>query len=154
MVLWRSFFFKESSENDTSWVSASISFTSTKNPPQLHSWNDSHSTKKPQYPHSIYLSETTKITLLESSEDNAWHLSFNKIPRSERDEKPQQRGLQDCFSVLDPSSGDGGDEYYQQQDEMLDGFTEMDTVAERGFLPGMSEVWSFRHIPSNKLMQH
>ena len=124
MVLWSSFLFKESSKNDTSWVSASISFTSTKNPPQLHSWNDSHSTKMPQSPHSIYLSETTKITLLESNEENAWCLSFNKIPRFERDEKPQQRDLKDCFNVLGPSSGDGVAEYYQQQDEMLEGFTE------------------------------
>jgi hypothetical protein len=31
-------------------------------------------------------------------------------------------------------------EYYQQQVEMLDGFNEMDTLAERGFLPGMSKV--------------
>ncbi|XP_078179800.1 cation efflux family protein isoform X2 [Carex rostrata] len=30
-------------------------------------------------------------------------------------------------------------EYYQQQVEMLDGFNEMDTLAERGFLPGMSK---------------
>lgn len=32
-------------------------------------------------------------------------------------------------------------EYYQQQVEMLDGFNEMDTLAERGFLPGMSKVY-------------
>jgi hypothetical protein len=33
-------------------------------------------------------------------------------------------------------------EYYQQQEEMLEGFTEMDTVAERGYFPGLSKVWS------------
>lgn len=31
-------------------------------------------------------------------------------------------------------------EYYQQQVEMLEGFTEMDALAERGFIPGMSKV--------------
>ena len=31
-------------------------------------------------------------------------------------------------------------EFYQQQVEMLKGFNEMDALAERGFIPGMSEV--------------
>lgn len=31
-------------------------------------------------------------------------------------------------------------EYYQQQGEMLEGFNEMDALAERGFLPGISKV--------------
>lgn len=31
-------------------------------------------------------------------------------------------------------------EYYQQQVEMLEGFNEMDALAERGFVPGMSKV--------------
>lgn len=31
-------------------------------------------------------------------------------------------------------------EYYQQQVEVLEGFTEMDALAERGFIPGMSKV--------------
>lgn len=31
-------------------------------------------------------------------------------------------------------------EYYQQQVEMLEGFNEMDALAERGFIPGMSKV--------------
>lgn len=31
-------------------------------------------------------------------------------------------------------------EYYQQQVDMLEGFTEMDALAERGFIPGMSKV--------------
>jgi len=30
-------------------------------------------------------------------------------------------------------------EYYQQQVEMLEGFNEMDTLTDRGFLPGMSK---------------
>lgn len=32
-------------------------------------------------------------------------------------------------------------EYYQQQVEMLEGFNEMDALAERGFIPGMSKVY-------------
>jgi cation diffusion facilitator family transporter len=72
-----------------------------------------------------------------SSEDNAWRLNFNSIERPERDAKPKG-GLHRCFNVL--GSGRGGvAKYYQHQDEMLEGFTEMDTVAERGYLPGMSE---------------
>jgi hypothetical protein len=31
-------------------------------------------------------------------------------------------------------------EFYQQQVEMLKGFNEMDALAERGFIPGMSKV--------------
>ena len=31
-------------------------------------------------------------------------------------------------------------EYYQQQVEVLEGFPEMDALAERGFIPGMSKV--------------
>lgn len=31
-------------------------------------------------------------------------------------------------------------DYYQQQVEMLEGFNEMDALAERGFIPGMSKV--------------
>jgi len=31
-------------------------------------------------------------------------------------------------------------EYYQQQVEVLEGFNEMDALAERGFIPGMSKV--------------
>lgn len=32
-------------------------------------------------------------------------------------------------------------EYYQQQVEMLEGFNEMDALAERGFVPGMTKVY-------------
>uniref|UniRef100_A0A0C9S452 TSA: Wollemia nobilis Ref_Wollemi_Transcript_14255_1709 transcribed RNA sequence n=1 Tax=Wollemia nobilis TaxID=56998 RepID=A0A0C9S452_9CONI len=71
-----------------------------------------------------------------ASEENGWRLKFKRIPRPERDDTPQ-RGLHDCFSVLGP--GDGVAEYYQQQDEMIEGFTEMDVVSKHGFLPGMSK---------------
>lgn len=40
--------------------------------------------------------------------------------------------------VSDPE--DNVAEYYQQQVEMLEGFNEMDALAERGFIPGMSKV--------------
>lgn len=35
---------------------------------------------------------------------------------------------------------DGVAEYYQQQVEMLEGFNEMDALADRGFLPRISKV--------------
>lgn len=37
-------------------------------------------------------------------------------------------------------TGDVVAEYYQQQEEMLEGFNEMDALTDRGFLPGMSKV--------------
>jgi hypothetical protein len=37
-------------------------------------------------------------------------------------------------------------EYYQQQVEMLEGFNEMDTLTDRGFLPGMSKVRSINLV--------
>lgn len=47
-----------------------------------------------------------------------------------------------------PGPEDNVAEYYQQQVEMLEGFHEMDALAECGFLPGMSKVWytAFRHL--------
>lgn len=39
-------------------------------------------------------------------------------------------------------------EYYQQQVEMLEGFNEMDALAERGFIPGMSKVLGLTNTPS------
>jgi len=43
-----------------------------------------------------------------------------------------------CLMALGPE--DDIAEYYQQQVEMLEGFNEMDALAERGFIPGMSKV--------------
>lgn len=37
-------------------------------------------------------------------------------------------------------AGDEVAEYYQQQVEMLESFSKMDALADRGFLPGMSKV--------------
>lgn len=48
--------------------------------------------------------------------------------------------------------GDEVAEYYQQQEEMFEGFSKMDALAERGFLPGMSKVrvkWLFPPCKSN-----
>ncbi|KAJ6902040.1 metal tolerance protein 11 isoform X2 [Populus alba x Populus x berolinensis] len=42
-----------------------------------------------------------------------------------------------CLMALGPE--DDIAEYYQQQVEMLEGFNEMDALAERGFIPGMSK---------------
>lgn len=44
------------------------------------------------------------------------------------------------FSLLLPGPEDNIAEYYQQQVEMLEGFNEMDALADRGFVPRMSQV--------------
>lgn len=44
------------------------------------------------------------------------------------------------FPWMDSGPEDNVAEYYQQQVEMLEGFNEMDALAERGFVPGMSRV--------------
>ncbi|KAF8402833.1 hypothetical protein HHK36_010924 [Tetracentron sinense] len=75
--------------------------------------------------------------LPESGKDERpWRLNFNGVQFSEHKEKPP-RGLHDCLGVL--GTEDVVAEYYQQQVEMLEGFNEMDALAERGFLPGMSK---------------
>ncbi|KAL8159745.1 hypothetical protein V2J09_001282 [Rumex salicifolius] len=68
--------------------------------------------------------------------DQSWRLNFDGFQLStEHKEKP--RKLHDCLGVLGPD--DDVAEYYQQQVEMLEGFNEMDALAERGFIPGMSK---------------
>ncbi|XP_062231602.1 uncharacterized protein LOC133929037 isoform X5 [Phragmites australis] len=62
--------------------------------------------------------------------ERPWRLNFDGFRRPEAHQEKPGRGLQDCLGVL---------EYYQQQWEMLEGFNEMDTLADRGFLPGMSK---------------
>lgn len=44
------------------------------------------------------------------------------------------------FLTLSAAQGPADDvaEYYQQQSEVLEGFNEMDTLTDHGFLPGMS----------------
>eukprot|EP00252_Welwitschia_mirabilis_P011112 TRINITY_DN2498_c0_g2_i3.p1 TRINITY_DN2498_c0_g2~~TRINITY_DN2498_c0_g2_i3.p1 ORF type:complete len:395 (+),score=63.06 TRINITY_DN2498_c0_g2_i3:443-1627(+) len=71
-------------------------------------------------------------------EENTWRLKFNKIERPERGQNPQSALHDCCFRVFVPSN-DGVAEYYQQQDEVLESFTEMDTIATRGFSLHMSE---------------
>ncbi|XP_023747099.1 metal tolerance protein 11 [Lactuca sativa] len=69
--------------------------------------------------------------------DVSWRLNFDGFQfSSEHKEKPP-RGFHDCLGVLGPE--DNVAEYYQQQVEMLEGFTEMDVLAERGFVPRLSE---------------
>lgn len=69
--------------------------------------------------------------------DHSWRLNFDGFQlSSDRKEKPP-RGIHDCLGVLGPE--DYVAEYYQQQVEMLEGFNEMDALAERGFIPGMSK---------------
>ncbi|CAM8950030.1 unnamed protein product [Rhodiola kirilowii] len=70
--------------------------------------------------------------------DSSWRLNFVGIQFSDRKEKMKPpSGLHDCLGVLVPE--DNIAEYYQQQVEMLEGFIEMDALAERGFVPGMSK---------------
>lgn len=72
------------------------------------------------------------------SYDQSWRLNFGGLQvSSEHKEKKPPRGLHDCLGVLGPE--DTVAEYYQQQVEMLEGFNEMDALAERGFVPGMSK---------------
>ncbi|XP_044509198.1 metal tolerance protein 11-like isoform X1 [Mangifera indica] len=72
-----------------------------------------------------------------SNVDRSWRLNFDGFQfSSEHAEKKPPRGLHDCLGVL--GSEDNVAEYYQQQVEMLEGFNEMDALAERGFVPGMS----------------
>ncbi|XP_078179792.1 cation efflux family protein isoform X1 [Carex rostrata] len=83
--------------------------------------------------------EEQELLLVESGERELnWRLNFDRLRPSDVQEKPP-RGLHDCLGVLATGSDDVVAEYYQQQVEMLDGFNEMDTLAERGFLPGMSK---------------
>ncbi|XAR72052.1 hypothetical protein NMG60_11018548 [Bertholletia excelsa] len=68
--------------------------------------------------------------------DRSWRLNIDGCKLSEHKEKPPRR-VQDCLGVLSPE--DNVAEYYQQQVEVLEGFNEMDALAERGFVPGMSK---------------
>ncbi|KAJ6900471.1 metal tolerance protein 11-like [Populus alba x Populus x berolinensis] len=81
-----------------------------------------------------------ELTLLSPNRngDGSWRLNLNCYQLSpEHKEKKPPRGIHDCYGVLGPE--DDVAEFYQQQVEMLKGFNEMDALAERGFIPGMSE---------------
>lgn len=69
--------------------------------------------------------------------DQSWRLNFDGFQLSEEHKEKPPRGLHDCLGVLGPE--DYVAEYYEQQVEMLEGFNEMDALAERGFVPGMSK---------------
>ncbi|KAM5556245.1 metal tolerance protein 11 [Rosa sericea] len=70
--------------------------------------------------------------------DGSWRLNFESFQvSSEHKEKPPRAAFHDCLGVKGPE--DNVAEYYQQQVEMLEGFNEMDALAERGFIPGMSK---------------
>ncbi|OVA18263.1 Cation efflux protein [Macleaya cordata] len=83
------------------------------------------------------ISNESEVRLLESeTEERPWRLNFDGIQRSDHKGRPAH-GLHNCMGVL--ASEDVVAEYYQQQVEMLDGFNEMDALADRGFLPGMTK---------------
>ncbi|CAO2826165.1 unnamed protein product [Amaranthus hypochondriacus] len=69
--------------------------------------------------------------------DHSWRLNFDGYQLSTEYKEKPSRKLHDCLGVL--GSEDDVAEYYQQQVEMLEGFSEMDALAERGFVPGMSK---------------
>ncbi|XP_056169425.1 metal tolerance protein 11 isoform X4 [Syzygium oleosum] len=74
--------------------------------------------------------------------DRSWRLNFDVLqfsPERTGGERKRAGGRLHgcCLGVLGPE--DNVAEYYQQQVEMLEGFNEMDALAERGFVPGMSK---------------
>ncbi|KQK05871.1 metal tolerance protein 5 [Brachypodium distachyon] len=72
--------------------------------------------------------------------DRPWRLNFDGFRRQEAQQENPPRGrLHDCLGVLAQGPGDVIAEYYQQQLEMLEGFNEMDTLTDRGCLPGLSK---------------
>ncbi|KAF9676778.1 hypothetical protein SADUNF_Sadunf08G0038400 [Salix dunnii] len=82
--------------------------------------------------------EELTLLPLNNNGDGSWRLNFDGYQLSpERKEKTPPRGIHDCYGVFGPE--DDIAEYYQQQVEMLEGFNEMDALAERGFIPGMSK---------------
>ncbi|RWR81688.1 metal tolerance protein 5 isoform X1 [Cinnamomum micranthum f. kanehirae] len=94
-------------------------------------------------------SDDSELLLRESgTSERSWRLNFDGIQRTEPKEKPP-RGLHDCLGAL--GTEDGVAEYYQQQVEMLEGFNEMDTLADRGFLPGMSKEERERTARSERM---
>uniref|UniRef100_A0A7C9D7R7 Uncharacterized protein n=1 Tax=Opuntia streptacantha TaxID=393608 RepID=A0A7C9D7R7_OPUST len=69
--------------------------------------------------------------------DRSWRLNFEGYQVSPQHKEKPPRKIHDCLGVLGPE--DDVAEYYQQQVEMLEGFSEMDALAERGYVPGMSK---------------
>lgn len=72
--------------------------------------------------------------------EDSWRLNFEGFrPPEAHQERPPNGPLHHCLGVLAQGPEDVVAEYYQQQVEMLEGFSEMDTLTDRGFLPGMSK---------------
>ncbi|CAI9767519.1 unnamed protein product [Fraxinus pennsylvanica] len=69
--------------------------------------------------------------------DHSWRLNFDGFHLSTEHKEKPPRGLHDYLGVLGPE--DNVAEYYQQQVEMLEGFNEMDVLAERGSVPRVSK---------------
>ncbi|GAB4859730.1 Metal tolerance protein 11 [Ancistrocladus abbreviatus] len=68
--------------------------------------------------------------------DRSWRLNFDGFQFSPQ-QKDKPHKIHDCLGVVGPE--DNVAEYYQQQVEMLEGFNEMDSLIERGFIPAMSK---------------
>ncbi|XP_022957123.1 metal tolerance protein 11-like [Cucurbita pepo subsp. pepo] len=87
---------------------------------------------------SVENDEESSLLLQSTAGDLSWRLNFDGFQLSpEHKEKKPSRALHDCLGVLTPE--DYVAEYYQQQVEMLEGFNEMDALADRGYVPGMSK---------------
>jgi len=70
--------------------------------------------------------------------DAPWRLNVNsfRLPGHHHVESPRTAAA-DCMKKF--SSENGIDEYYRQQEEMLESFVEMDSIAERGYLPNNTQ---------------
>ncbi|XP_051206553.1 metal tolerance protein 5 [Lolium perenne] len=71
--------------------------------------------------------------------ERSWRLNFDGLRRQESEQHKPPRSLHDCLGMLAQRPGDVLAEYYNQQLEMLEGFSEMDTLTDRGCLPGLSK---------------
>ncbi|KAK1697618.1 hypothetical protein QYE76_014315 [Lolium multiflorum] len=71
--------------------------------------------------------------------ERSWRLNFDGLRRQESEQQKPPRSLHDCLGMLAQRPGDVLAEYYNQQLEMLEGFSEMDTLTDRGCLPGLSK---------------
>ncbi|CAG7908213.1 unnamed protein product [Brassica rapa] len=82
--------------------------------------------------------EEISLLVFNGDGDRSWQLNFDDFQVSpEHKKKKSPSKLHNCLGCLGPE--DNVADYYQQQVEMLEGFTEMDELAERGFVPGMSK---------------
>ncbi|KAJ7570539.1 hypothetical protein O6H91_01G124500 [Diphasiastrum complanatum] len=78
-----------------------------------------------------------------AQQEHTWRLNASSFRRSDHPAAAAapaspRRPLQECLKGLGVGTG-GVDEYYQQQMEMLEGFTEMDTIEDGGAFPGVTK---------------